>query len=299
MLVNIFLIALAATPLVAAHGKVSVVVSLICWYILQGMTNVFQTGDAGGNTTALGIQGGVVPGAGSNSKTEVDTTVFNSVKAATNGLGKTTGGGQNTLAGMSAVVAQSGSTLPQVSSSGGTLSGTLHVVTTDGAGPFTGTNSSFTTSMEDTLGLTDYTAIVDPTGTGKFATGTQADVTTQVPGKNGNILPNGKVIRTVSRLFARMGLAKRAANVNKDFVSARSLLVYVPHQLTMLYSLLQSQSLLEPPALALQGDNQASVSLSSPTPIPRGPLVVSSRCKLQAAPPLLKKFPSSTHISSY
>jgi hypothetical protein len=97
-----------------------------------------QTGDAGGNTTALGIQGGIVPGAGTNSKTEVDTTVFKSVKAATNGLGKTTGGGANTLAGMSAVVAQSGSTLPQVSSSGGTLSGTLHVVTTDGAGPFSG-----------------------------------------------------------------------------------------------------------------------------------------------------------------
>jgi hypothetical protein len=104
-----------------------------------------QTGDAGGNTTALGIKGAVVPGTGPNSKTEVDTTVFNSVKAATNGLGKTTGGGQNTLAGMSAVIAQSGSTLPQVSSSGGTLSGTLHVVTTDGAGPFTGTLSSFTT----------------------------------------------------------------------------------------------------------------------------------------------------------
>lgn len=105
----------------------------------------YQTGDAGGNTTALGIKGAVVPGTGSNSKTEVDTTVFNSVKAATNGLGKTTGGGKNTLAGMSAVVAQSGSTLPQVSSGGGTLSGTLHVVTTDGAGPFTGTWSSFTT----------------------------------------------------------------------------------------------------------------------------------------------------------
>ncbi|KAE9378573.1 hypothetical protein N431DRAFT_400316 [Stipitochalara longipes BDJ] len=180
MLVNILLVALAASPLVAAHGKVAVV-----------------TGDAGGNTTALGIQGGVVPGAGSNSKTEVDTTIFNSVKAATNGLGRTEGKGQNTLSGMSAVVAQSGSTLPQVSSSGGTLSGTLHVVTTDGAGPFK--------------------AIVDPTGTGQFASGTEADVTTQVPGKNGNILPDGQVARAVSRVFARMGLHKRAANVNKDY----------------------------------------------------------------------------------
>jgi hypothetical protein len=96
-----------------------------------------QTGDAGGNTTALGIQGAVVPGAGPNSKTEVDTTVFNSLNAASDGLGRTEGQGKNTLAGMSAVVAQSGSTLPQVSD-GGSLSGTLHVVTTDGAGPYTG-----------------------------------------------------------------------------------------------------------------------------------------------------------------
>ncbi|KAN0108909.1 Protein of unknown function (DUF3129) domain containing protein [Hyaloscypha variabilis] len=180
MLVNILLVALAASPLVAAHGKVSVV-----------------TGDAGGNTTALGIQGGVVPGAGSNDKTEVDTTVFSSIKAASNGLGRTEGQGKNTLDGMSAVVAQSGSTLPQVSSSGGTLSGTLHVVTTDGAGPFK--------------------AIVDPTGTGAFESGTEADVTTQVPGVAGNILPNGNVPRAISRVFARMGLHKRAANVNKDY----------------------------------------------------------------------------------
>ncbi len=33
-------------------------------------------GDAGGNGTALGIQGGIVPGAGSNKVTEPDTTVF-------------------------------------------------------------------------------------------------------------------------------------------------------------------------------------------------------------------------------
>lgn len=97
-----------------------------------------QTGDAGGNTTALGIQGGIVPGAGSNSKTEVDTTIFSQLKAASNGLGRTEGQGKNTLDGMSDVVAQSGSTLPQVSSNGGSLSGTLHIVTTDGAGPYTG-----------------------------------------------------------------------------------------------------------------------------------------------------------------
>lgn len=50
----------ALSPLVAAHGKVAVV-----------------TGDLGGNGTALGIKGAVVAGAGSNSKTELDTTVFN------------------------------------------------------------------------------------------------------------------------------------------------------------------------------------------------------------------------------
>jgi hypothetical protein len=74
--------------------------------------------------------GGVVPGAGKNKQTEVDTTVFNSLNAQSDGLGKTEGGGKNTLDGMSAVVAQSGSTLPQVSSSGGSISTTYHVVTT-------------------------------------------------------------------------------------------------------------------------------------------------------------------------
>ncbi len=91
----------------------------------------------GGNTTALGIQGGVVPGAGPNSKTEVDTTVFNKLNPASDGLGKTEGQGKNTLSDVSAVISQSGSTLPQVSQ-GGSLGGTLHIVTTDGAGPYTG-----------------------------------------------------------------------------------------------------------------------------------------------------------------
>lgn len=51
MLSNIFLFALTLSPLVSAHGKVTVV-----------------TGNAGGNGTALAIQGGVVPGTGPNSK---------------------------------------------------------------------------------------------------------------------------------------------------------------------------------------------------------------------------------------
>jgi len=177
MFSKVFLLALAASPLVSAHGKIAV-----------------MTGDAGGNTTGLGIQGGVVPGAGKNSVTEVDTTVFNSKAAASDGLGKTKAG-PNTLAGMSAVVAQSGSTLPQVSQ-GGSISGTLHIVTTDGAGP--------------------YTAIVDPTGTGAFSTGTQAEVTTQVPGKNGNIAAP-KQRRFIPRMLVAVGIMKRAANVNEDY----------------------------------------------------------------------------------
>lgn len=177
MLSKFLLIALAASPLVAAHGKVAVV-----------------TGDAGGNTTALGIQGGVIPGAGTNKQTEVDTTVFNSKAAASDGLGKTKAG-PNTLAGMSAVVAQSGSTVAQVTP-GGSISGTLHIVTTDGAGP--------------------YTAICDPTGTGSFSTGTQMTVTQQVPGTRGNIAAP-KQRRFVPRMLVSMGLMKRASNVNEDY----------------------------------------------------------------------------------
>lgn len=51
---NILLLALAvAAPLVSAHGKIAVV-----------------TGNLGGNGTAFGIQGGVIPGAGENYQTE-------------------------------------------------------------------------------------------------------------------------------------------------------------------------------------------------------------------------------------
>lgn len=148
----------------------------------------------GGNTTALGIQGGVVPGPGSNKVTEVDTTVFASKQAATDGLGKTKAGA-NTLAGMSAVMAQSGSTLPQVSD-GGSLTGTVHIVTTDGAGP--------------------YTAIVDPTGTGAFSQGTEATVTQQIPGTRGNIAAP-KQRRFMTRMLVNMGIVKRASNVNEDY----------------------------------------------------------------------------------
>jgi len=67
--------------------------------------------------------------------------------------------------------------------------------------------------------LTDgspYTAIVDPTGTGAFSTGTKATVTTQVPGKNGNIAAP-KQRRFVTRMLVAAGIVKRAANVNEDY----------------------------------------------------------------------------------
>jgi hypothetical protein len=100
---------------------------------------------------------------------------------------------------VAATMASSGDTLPQVSASNGSISGTFHVVTTDGAGP--------------------VKAMIDPTGTGAFASGTAADIVTQVPGNNGNIKADGTVPR-VRRFLENMGvIEKRASNVNKDYVS--------------------------------------------------------------------------------
>ncbi|KAK2001941.1 hypothetical protein LX36DRAFT_746620 [Colletotrichum falcatum] len=182
MIAKTFLLALAAAPLVVAHGKVAVL-----------------TGDAGGNGTALGIKGGVVPGPGPNKKTEVDTTVFAAKNIMSDGLGKTNGGGKNNVADIKQVMALSGSTLPQVSSTGGSISGTLHCVTTDGAGP--------------------YNAVIDSTGTGAFSQGTMLKVVQQVPGNGGNIRPDGTVPGGKRSLWERAMsvIYKRAANVNKDF----------------------------------------------------------------------------------
>ncbi|KAK7932330.1 cell surface protein [Apiospora marii] len=178
-----FIFALAATPLVAAHGKVAVV-----------------QGDAGGNGTGLGIMGGVVPGPGRNAVTEVDTTVFGRTNIQTDGLGKTTNGGKNTVAGMKQAMAQSGDTLPQVSANGGKLTGTFHIVTTDGAGPLQ--------------------AVIDPTGTGAFSQGQVLQASTQVPGKGGNIRP--PKARSVGQLFTRSMdvIMRRASNVNEDYPMA-------------------------------------------------------------------------------
>lgn len=112
----------------------------------------------------------------------------------TDGLGHTTGGGQNTLALLSEAMAQSGPVLPQIASTGGMLSGTYCIVTEDGAGPIK--------------------AVIDPTGTGAFSKGTMLDVVTQVPGQNGNIAAPKKQKQQRSP-WTR--ITRRAANVNENF----------------------------------------------------------------------------------
>jgi Egh16-like virulence factor len=90
-------------------------------------------------------------------------------------------------------MALSGNTLPQVSS-GGFVSGIVHIVTSDGAGP--------------------YKALLDTTGTGNFTHAITMDVLTQVPGTNGNI----KKTKT-ARALESLGIYKRASNINEDHVS--------------------------------------------------------------------------------
>lgn len=174
MFAKVFLIALAASPLVAAHGKIAV-----------------ATGDAGGNGTALGIQGAVIPGPGKNKVTEPDTTVFKGDAA--DACGRTNGQGDNDIeSGTKSAMALSGDTLPQVTP-GGSVSGTMHIVTSDGAGP--------------------YKAMVNTDGTG--ATWTTMDVETQVPGTKGNIKKTEK--RFWARALQSVGIMKRATNINEDY----------------------------------------------------------------------------------
>lgn len=92
-----------------------------------------------------------------------------------------------------AAMALSGSTLPQVNQ-GGSVSGTLHIVTSDGAGP--------------------YKALLDTTGTGDFTNALQMEVTQQVPGKNGNINKGDK--RRWVGILQRAGIFRRASNINED-----------------------------------------------------------------------------------
>lgn len=182
MFTQIIILALAAAPIVSAHGKVAVV-----------------TGNLGGNGTALGIRGAVIAGAGPNYLTEPDTTVFWSQKITTDDdIGFTDEAGNNQLTDLAKSMALSGTTLPQVSS-GGSVSGTYHIVTTDGAG--------------------HLQALVDEAAAGKWSTAKAATVTVQPAGTDGNIAaPTRRGL--ITRMLVKMGLvAKRAENVNEDYVS--------------------------------------------------------------------------------
>jgi hypothetical protein len=97
MFTKSLLLALATATMVSAHGKVAVV-----------------TGNLGGNGTALGIKGAVMPGPGPNYETEVNTTVFWSKDIATdNNIRYTEDGSRNNqLSDLTQAMALSGSTLP-------------------------------------------------------------------------------------------------------------------------------------------------------------------------------------------
>lgn len=189
--------ALIAAPLVAGHGKI-----------------VVLTGDKGGNGTALGIKGASVANVGQNYQTETDTTIFWSKDINTdNDFGYTqSSNGNLAMEDLVSAMALSGSTLPQVSQ-GGSLNATLHVVTSDGAGPFT--------------------AIIDPTASGKFSSAVDMEVTTQVPGEGGWIdttpsdaalaAGNGKIIersasRTIGMRVSRTVNKRQTATlVDRDY----------------------------------------------------------------------------------
>ena len=136
--------------------------------------------------------------------TEVDTTVFDSRRIKSNGLGRTQGQGKNKVSMLKAAFEQSGPILPKVSSNGdGLLSGTFHIVTSDGAGPLN--------------------AVLDPTAKGKFSEGVMLDVITQVPGRGGNIEPQDKNgndrddNENAKKRLLRWPKRNQAVNINLDF----------------------------------------------------------------------------------
>ncbi|KAF2011615.1 hypothetical protein BU24DRAFT_486372 [Aaosphaeria arxii CBS 175.79] len=173
-------------PYVTAHGKVT-----------------HLTGSAGGNTTALGIIGGIVPNTGPNSETEVDTTVFKGgIKS--DGLGKTEGGGENRVEDLwiARGLSDGGNGgVALVGKEDGWVEGVWHVVVTDGAGPLK--------------------AVIDTTASGSFSNGTEAEILLDIPGKNGNLNPDASIPRSLSlaALSTRTNhlLRRGAKTVNRDY----------------------------------------------------------------------------------
>ncbi|EXJ53642.1 uncharacterized protein A1O5_13093 [Cladophialophora psammophila CBS 110553] len=109
---------LAVAELVAGHGAI-----------------IAATGDAGGKGSALGIDPSTPRDGTRRRPFQQDTTRFAGDAADT--FGETLEGGDNDPeSGTSAILAQNGGTLPQISA-GGQVQMTLHQVNADGAGPYT------------------------------------------------------------------------------------------------------------------------------------------------------------------
>lgn len=104
--------------LVSAHGAI-----------------IAATGDAGGSGMALGIDTSTPRDGTGRDPFQQDSTRFRGDSADT--FGETLGAGDNDLeSGTSAIMAETGDMLPQVSQ-GGEIQMTLHQVNSDGAGPYT------------------------------------------------------------------------------------------------------------------------------------------------------------------
>lgn len=101
MFTKTLVLALAVAVSVSAHGRIDVVV-----------------GDKGGNGTALGVQGAIIPGGGANYMTEPDTTTFWSKVFSTDnddGFTDASNGNLSPAKNLAASMALAGNTLPQVS----------------------------------------------------------------------------------------------------------------------------------------------------------------------------------------
>lgn len=135
---------LALIPLVAGHGAI-----------------IKATAPGGGAGMALGVDSATPRDGTRRDPFQQDSTRFKGDNAAT--VGQTLGGGENDLeAGTRAIMAQTGTQLPQIAP-GGEIQMTVHQVNGDGAGP--------------------YDCMVNADGTAQ--TWTNIQVTTNVPGDNG------------------------------------------------------------------------------------------------------------------
>ncbi|KAI0173334.1 hypothetical protein GGR52DRAFT_381864 [Hypoxylon sp. FL1284] len=109
---------IATAQLVASHGAI---------------TNA--TGDAGGSGMGLGVDTSTPRDGTRRRPFQQDSTRFRGKQADT--VGETIGNGDNDIEeGTQAIMAETGSQLPQITA-GGQLKMTLHVVNADGAGPYT------------------------------------------------------------------------------------------------------------------------------------------------------------------